>query len=123
MIEKINNFSLHRYVPSNFVKKEKRSLLDKLMPKKSKRVNSATSSDISKDLSDLNIDTSNNNSTLQSDQSNENLNISSEFKQKLKAIVKYKYSAKKYVVWSINLSKFNQILSLEMMRFLLLPGL
>ncbi len=91
--------SLKSYVPSNYVKKEKRSLLDKLMPKKTKRVNTNNSSDISSDLNI--IDISINNSTIQSDQSiNDNLNTSNnsslnDSKIRQKALVKYKYSAKK----------------------------
>ena len=64
------------------------------MPKKTKRVNtSINSNDLSSDLNDVN------NSTIQSDQSIDNLNTSNnssnDVKNKQRALVKYKYSAKK----------------------------
>ena len=67
------------------------------MLKKSKRVNNGNAYEITKDLSDLNLIDNVINSTIQSDNSNDNLNTSnsSELKQKQKALVKYKYSAKK----------------------------
>ena len=96
----LTNFLTSSYVPSNYVKKEKRSLLDKLMPKKTKRVNSRVNSNeisTNRDLGD--IDNNINNLTIQSDHSHENLNTSNStselIKTKQKALVKYKYSAKK----------------------------
>ena len=76
--------SKNRYVPSNFVKREKKSVFDKILYKKNKRLNNGQ----------IFNDSRGSGQSPYTGQYNKILNEDTE--KYFKAIVKHKYSAKKY---------------------------